>query len=305
MPRLTEGVKHQIVALREAGLSWNMICKQLRVAQSTARCVVAKKETTGSVTNKPVVGRPRKMTAKCERVLSRIIRRNRRSSLTEITHMYNSGRQGSACVSRTTLKRALHRLGFYGRKAAKKLDISPRNRLQRLRWCKSRISYSITDWSRIIFSDEVRFGFRPDGGVIVWRTLGERFSPGCTTAISTSRSSIMFWGCISYEGVGLLLPCSNRMTSYEYISVMSAAAINSLPSFNLIYMDDNAPIHRSILVRLWKQEHGIETLQWPPYSPDLNPIENVWAFLKRQLNKSNNPPVNLDELRSCVCVMCV
>jgi hypothetical protein len=91
------------------------------------------------------------------------------------------------------------------------------------------------------------------------------------------------------------------MTSYEYISIMSAAAIFALPSFNLSYMDDNAPIHRSTLVRSWKQEHGVEGLDWPPYSPDLNPIENVWAYLKRQLNKLNNLPANLDELRSRLC----
>jgi transposase len=93
------------------------------------------------------------------------------------------------------------------------------------------------------------------------------------------------------------------MTSYEYISVMSAAGINSLPSFNLIYLDNNAPIHRSNLVRLWKQEHAVEGLDWPPYSPDLNPIENVWAYLKRQLNNTHNRPINLDELRSRMCAL--
>lgn len=34
-----------------------------------------------------------------------------------------------------------------------------------------------------------------------------------------------------------------------------------------------------------KDELGLETLEWPPYSPDLNPIENVWAYLNSKLDK--------------------
>jgi transposase len=35
----------------------------------------------------------------------------------------------------------------------------------------------------------------------------------------------------------------------------------------------------------WLAEHKIELLEWPPCSPDLSPIENVWSLLKRQLRK--------------------
>jgi hypothetical protein len=33
------------------------------------------------------------------------------------------------------------------------------------------------------------------------------------------------------------------------------------------------------------EENGITLLPIPPYSPDLNPIENVWAHLKREISK--------------------
>ena len=46
---------------------------------------------------------------------------------------------------------------------------------------------------------------------------------------------------------------------------------------------DNAPQHKSLLIRTWLFNNGIQCLDFPPYSPDLNPIENLWADLARRV----------------------
>jgi transposase len=48
-------------------------------------------------------------------------------------------------------------------------------------------------------------------------------------------------------------------------------------------MQDNAPIHRAHVVLNWFVEIGVNLADHPPYSPDLNPIGNLWKLLKAKI----------------------
>ncbi|GFX15191.1 transposable element Tcb2 transposase [Trichonephila clavipes] len=64
-----------------------------------------------------------------------------------------------------------------------------------------------------------------------------------------------------------------------------------------LFMDDNAPCHRTVAVEQIFESEDIERMDWPARSPDLNPIEHVWDFLGRRLAARTLPPVTIRELQ--------
>ena len=50
-----------------------------------------------------------------------------------------------------------------------------------------------------------------------------------------------------------------------------------------IFMQDDAPIHTPAEVRLWLRMNKIEVMNWPPFSPDLNPDEYFWNRMKQKI----------------------
>jgi transposase len=65
---------------------------------------------------------------------------------------------------------------------------------------------------------------------------------------------------------------------------------------NIIFQHDNAPSHKAGLTRNWFIDNRVEVLTWPSYSPDLNPIENLWSHLNRELGTYDQPPSGILEL---------
>ncbi|GFX45982.1 HTH_Tnp_Tc3_2 domain-containing protein [Trichonephila clavipes] len=64
--------------------------------------------------------------------------------------------------SRETIRRRLTEVGLRSRRPLRRLPLTPHHRQCRLDFCRPRATWSVTDWRRVIFSDESRFSLSDD-----------------------------------------------------------------------------------------------------------------------------------------------
>ena len=66
-----------------------------------------------------------------------------------------------------------------------------------------------------------------------------------------------------------------------------------------IPQDDNAPPHRAKAIQQLTQQLHVQTLSWLSRSPDLNPVEHVWSFKKRRIDR-RYPLENAQQFRQAM-----
>lgn len=130
------------------------------------------------------------------------------------------------------------------------------------------------------------------GGRYVRRRYGEEYHSQCIVpTVKFGGGSTMIWGCMTAQGVGEVYLCEGRMNSARYIDMLEQTLEPSIVKFYewesgvYRFQQDNAPCHKSKLVMRWFQQNNVPLLEWPPQSPDLSPIENLWYILKENIRK--------------------
>jgi transposase len=141
--------------------------------------------------------------------------------------------------------------------------------------------------------------------MLVHRGKNERYAAACTLPNPVyDRRTCMVWGCITASGRGPLAFVDGSIDSNKYISILQQHLIpfiDDMPlsrSMQTVFQQDNARPHSSHKTIEFLQQERVQTTIWPAYSPDLNPIENVWALMKREVRKSK--PSTLDGLRNAI-----
>lgn len=292
----------RIITLIEEGYSQRHVAHALGVNQSSVSRALARYREIGSCERRPVPGRPRCTTRGDERFVT--LQALRRRHLTARQLQSDLSRARNTVVSTQTVRRILRRDGIRARVALTAPHLTRAHRVARLRFAREHVNWGIGDWASVLFTDESRFCFfSSDRRVPVYRRDGERYSQ-CN--IRPSRNfgggSVMLWGGISLRGRTELVPVNRgTMTADRYIrDILQQHVIPYAPFVGpeFILMHDNARPHVARIVRDYLDEVGIPVLDWPAFSPDMNPIEHVWDYINRRVRAHNNGPATLHALQN-------
>ncbi|GFX06096.1 transposable element Tcb1 transposase [Trichonephila clavipes] len=264
-------MRGRIIGKIEEGRKITDVAREFDIAHSVVSRLWKSFKTTGMCSRRHARGRVRSTTPAEDRYIVLSAKRNRRTTAQQVANQFlaASGKQ----ISLKTVARRL-RGGLYARRPVVCVPLTRQHRTARLQWCPEHHNWTGQDWTCVLFSDESRFSLSSDcRRQLIWGESGTAYRPeNIQEQDRYPTCSIMVWAGIMINGrTRLHVVANGTMTGQRYI-------------------DEGLLPHDCL------DSEGIQRLVWPARSPDLNPIENVWDALGRQVAGRNYPPTNKNTL---------
>ncbi|GFX17885.1 transposable element Tcb2 transposase [Trichonephila clavipes] len=171
---------------------------------------------------------------------------------------------GGVAIVPHTISRHLAEANLKPKRPFRALPLTPEHRQLRLQWCQARSMWYVTDWQKVVFSDESRF------------------------VLGTDDNRLRVWRCPAYDSRSTLIVMRGTLTSQRYVDDILRPHVgpfqNGLPG--AIFQQDNARPHTARVAQYFLRH--FQTLPWPARSPCLSPVEHVWDQLKRLMASSHS-----------------
>lgn len=278
--------RERIISLRKAGFSYSHISEVTGVPKSTICDICKKWDTHGSHARAFGSGTTTKLTKEQKKKVVSFSQSNPTNSAKAILGELKNSSNIQVCEQ--TIRNTLHNNGLFGRIAEVKPLVNKKTMQKRVDLCNTWRYASDEDYKRIVYSDEAPFTlFTANKNQRVWRPVGQRHNIKFTVPmVKHGGGKIMVWGCFSYFGVGKLVKITGHMDKIQYIDILINnldASFDMMGVENPIFQQDNDPKHTSKYATDFFDMCSFTRLAWPSYSPDLNPIEHLWARIKSQL----------------------
>jgi len=173
-------------------------------------------------------------------------------------------------------------MGQTFRAAKNTIVLSSDHKKSRLNKTRSWIENSM-DWIRVVSTDGKRIN---SDGPDSWQSWVPQNRPITRNKRQQSGPSMQVWGALVSGPVLFVFELPERGDSRNFMDFMEARVfpvLENIAPANYVLQQDRAPAHISAHSLSRFQELGIELLDWPSRSPDLNIIENCWSMMSRRI----------------------